>query len=230
MHAAGHENRPYLPTFRQVRGGLVEQWTSAGGRKTVGQATMPGMARSRTRLDPGLAKRLAAGVVRDQVEAVADAVAREAKDRAPDAKQWVTDGGEHVRPSHAEVKGTMVPENIPYQLTAMTYVRKGRTSNGNAANAGGGWKATEGVDLADRPRDPQLPLYQSVNCHCRSVAVPGVIAAATRAVATRVQGTRVTAGVETVFPRIGEAEFGTNGATGVHFLAVAASVVMARRR
>lgn len=187
---------------------------------------MPGMARTRARLDPGLAKRLAAGVVRDQVEAVADAVAREAKDRAPDAKQWVTDGGEHVRPSHAEANGTI----IPYQLTAMKYVRKGRTSSGDAANSTGGWKPTKGVDLADRPREPQLPLYQSINCNCRSVAVPGVIAAATRAVATRVQRTRVTAGVETVFPRIAEAEFGTNGTPGVHFLSLAASVVMAGRR
>jgi hypothetical protein len=33
-----HENRPYLPTFRQVRGDLVEQWTCLPLTRTITDA------------------------------------------------------------------------------------------------------------------------------------------------------------------------------------------------
>ncbi|MFI6900345.1 hypothetical protein ACIBKY_03735 [Nonomuraea sp. NPDC050394] len=86
------------------------------------------------------------------------------------------------------------------------------------------------VDLADRPRDPSLPLHQRINCECQSVIMPGVIAAATRALPTHVRGSKVKAVVEVVFPRIAEAEFGANDTPGLHFLSLAGSLVMARRR
>ncbi|MET8006167.1 hypothetical protein [Nonomuraea glycinis] len=184
------------------------------------------MARSRTRIHPGLAKRLAAGVVRDHVEAVTEAVAEEAKDRAPDAKTWTSDGSPDVRPSHREAHGQTVPENVPYRLDGMTYIRKGR----KGGNKAGGWKLLTDVDLADRPRDPQLPLHQRISCNCRSIPMPGVIAAATRVLPVQVRGTKVTSGVEVVFPRIAESEFGSNGNPGSHFLSLAGTFVMARRR
>ncbi|MCG5214816.1 P-loop NTPase family protein [Streptosporangium soli] len=77
-------------------------------------------------LSKGLVERLAAGPVRRKVEAVTVAAERETRDRAPDAKTWVTDGGENVRPAHAAVNGQTSPGNLSYKLPRMVYVRKGR--------------------------------------------------------------------------------------------------------
>ncbi|MGA4995965.1 hypothetical protein [Nonomuraea bangladeshensis] len=188
------------------------------------------MARSRARIAPGLAKRLAAGVIRDKVESITDAIAEETKDRAPDAKRWVTTNGPDARPSHRHADGQTIPATIPYRLPKMEYIRKGGDNRRTGAHGPGGWVTLTAVDLADRPRDPGLPIHQRINCDCRSVIVPGVIAAATRALPTRVRGSKVAAAVEVVFPRIGEAEFGTGDVRGSHFLALAGSAVMARRR
>ncbi|GAA4209360.1 hypothetical protein GCM10022252_75740 [Streptosporangium oxazolinicum] len=188
------------------------------------------MARTRVRLSPGLAERLAAGPVRREVGNLTDAISREAKDRAPAAKTWVTDGGENVRPSHAHADGQTIPENLSYQLPSMEYVRKGRDASGKAVNRVGGWKVTDGVDLARTPRDPTLPVEQRINCDCQSRTIPGALAAATRSTTTVVTGTRVHGGVECVFHRVGEAEFGSSQDSGTHFMAIAAAAVVARRR
>jgi hypothetical protein len=188
------------------------------------------MARTRARINPDLAKRLAAGVIRNKVERIAEAVAEEAKDRAPDAKRWQTTNGADARPSHRHADGQTIPANVPYQLPKMDYDRKGGDDARRRSTGAGGWVLLTTVDLADRPRDPSLPLHQRINCECQSVIVPGVIAAATRALPTRVRGSKVSAAVEVVFPRIGEAEFGANDTPGSHFLSLAGSLVMARRR
>ncbi|MEU6712943.1 hypothetical protein ABZ897_15795 [Nonomuraea sp. NPDC046802] len=188
------------------------------------------MGRTKTRIAPGLAKRLAAGVIRDEVERITDAVAKEAKDRAPDTKRWVTTNGPDARPSHRHANGQTIPATVPYQLPKMEYIRKAGDDNRQKAQGPGGWVLRTAVDLADRPRDPQLPIHQRINCGCQSVIVPGVIAAATRALPTRVRGSKVSATVEVVFPRIAEAEFGTNDTPGSHFLSLSGSLVMARRR
>ncbi|MEV0996874.1 hypothetical protein [Nonomuraea sp. NPDC050202] len=188
------------------------------------------MARSKARISPGLAKRLAAGVIRDKVERITEAVAEEAKDRAPDAKRWQTTNGAEARPSHRHADGQTIPATIPYQLPKMEYVGRASDDRGRAAAGAGRWVTSTAVDLADRPRDPSLPIHQRINCECQSVIVPGVIAAATRALPTRVRGSKVSAAVEVVFDRIAEAEFGTNDTPGSHFLSLAGSLVMARRR
>ncbi|MEU4231087.1 hypothetical protein AB0F17_42920 [Nonomuraea sp. NPDC026600] len=188
------------------------------------------MARTKARIYPGLAKRLAAGVIRDKVERITEAVAEEAKDRAPDAKRWQTTNGADARPSHRHADGQIIPASVPYQLPKMEYVRKGGDDRRRSGTGPGRWVTLAAVDLADRPRDPSLPLHQRIHCECQSVIVPGVIAAATRALPATVRGSKVSAMVEVVFPRIGEAEFGTNDTPGSHFLSLAGSLVMARRR
>ncbi|WP_433513740.1 hypothetical protein ACQP2T_61025 [Nonomuraea sp. CA-143628] len=187
------------------------------------------MARTRARIHPGLTKRLAAGVIRDKVERITEAVAEEAKDRAPDAKRWQATNGADARASHRHADGQTIPATVPYQLPKMEYVRKGGDNRRRGAGPGR-WVVVTAVDLADRPRDPSLPLHQRINCECQSIPVPGVIAAATRALPVHVRGSKVSAVVEVVFPRVGEAEFGTNDTPGSHFLSLAGSLVMARRR
>lgn len=186
------------------------------------------MARTRVRLTPGLAQRLAAGPIRRDVERFTDAVTREAKDRAPDAKTWETHEDEKVRPSHAHAHGQTIAENLSYELAAMEYIRKGRGPDGKAINEAGGWKTTDGVDLAREPRDPELPLHQRVECRCESIPAGPLLAEATRTLPTRVKGSRVEAGVECVFRRVGEAEFGNHRDDGAHFLGGAGEAVAAR--
>ncbi|TMR97312.1 hypothetical protein EJK15_18750 [Nonomuraea basaltis] len=122
------------------------------------------MARTRARINPGLAKRLAAGVIRDKVERITEAVAKEAKDRAPDAKGWQATNGADARPSHRHADGQTIPANVPYQLPKMDYVRKGRDDDRRNPQGAGAWVLLTAVDLADRPRDPSLPLHQRINC------------------------------------------------------------------
>lgn len=188
------------------------------------------MAPTRARLNPGLAKRLAAGPIRDKVESITDAIVREAKDRAPDAKTWITEADERVRPSHAHADGQTIAENLSYELPAMVYQRKGRGPDGKAINPEGGWQTTDGVDLASAPRDPELPLHQRVECRCESVPAGPLLAEATHALPTRIDGTRVEASVECTFHRVGEAEFGNQRDHGTHFLGGAGDAVAARYR
>lgn len=188
------------------------------------------MARNRVRLSLGIAERLAGGIVRREVESIADDVARAAKERAPDAKTWITHEDERVRPSHYHTHGQTIPENISYQLPSMTYIRKGRGPDGKAVNPLGGWTVTDGVDVARAPRDPSLPVEQRIHCRCESLTLPGALAAATHTTPTMVTGTYVAGGVECIFRRVGEAEFGSSHDKGTHFMTLAAAAVAARRR
>lgn len=155
---------------------------------------------------------------------------RETRERAPDAKAWLTAKDERVRPSHDHADGQTIPENLSYQLPSLTYIRKGRGPDGKAVNPAGGWKVASGVDLAREPRDPRLPIEQKTRCRCESAPLPGAVAAKTSTLPATVEGTRVTGGTEVVFRRIAESEFGSSDAAGLHFLARAAAAVVAARR
>jgi hypothetical protein len=56
------------------------------------------------------------------------------------------------------------------------------------------------------------------NCRCESVPMPGVIAASINKMPTLLQGTRVTGGIESRFPRAGESHEGTSEDTAVPFM------------
>ncbi|MEU4703380.1 hypothetical protein [Nonomuraea dietziae] len=169
------------------------------------------MGRTKIRIQPGLAKRLATTVIHDQIERITAEVEREAQDRAPDAKTWVSENTPTTRLSHRHAHGQTIPDNVPYRVGALDASQENSSS----------------VHLAARPRDPRLPLAERINCGCQSVTLPGAIAAMTRSTPTLVHGTRVTASVESVFDRIAESEFGSSGEPGAHFLSLAAATVVA---
>ncbi|MEV7011797.1 hypothetical protein [Streptosporangium sp. NPDC051022] len=177
-----------------------------------------------------MAARLAAGPIRRRVERVTDAAAAEVRDRAPDGKQWVTEPSEHPRHWHAEMDGASIPENVSYKVPRATYIPKGRGEDGKAVNPGGGWQSIPGWDFAARPRDPRLPDYQSVNCGCRSVPIPGALARATHTTPVVVRPGRVSSSVVCDYNRVVEAEFGSSADAGAHFMGLAAAVVAARYR
>ncbi|QSI49960.1 hypothetical protein [Thermobispora bispora] len=165
----------------------------------------------RTSIRGDLAARLAAGPVARHVHRVAEAIARQARQNAPPAKTWITAHDERVRPSHNAAHGQTIPANLPYRLPKTVYVRKGRGSDGRAINPGGGWKLAPGHDLADKPRDPRLPVHQRINCRCTSREVPGAVAAGITASEPDVTPTRVSATVTARFPRVGESELADHG-------------------
>ncbi|MFG1976997.1 hypothetical protein ACGFJC_47360 [Nonomuraea fuscirosea] len=162
---------------------------------------------ARVKLSRGLREKVAGTVVRRAVDDVADRAEREVRRHVPDAKQWQTSGDENVRPSHAETDGQNIPANVPYRVPKAVYVRKG--SGGE--NAAGGWKTVPGWDLADKPRDPGLPLHQRVNCQCESQGLPGAIAKTVTRTPVQVGRSRVSAKITVTYPRIAESEFSERG-------------------
>jgi hypothetical protein len=185
---------------------------------------------TRVELTPDLDRKMADLAAR-AVDQLTGQVQDAARKLAPDGKIWVTAHDERVRISHARADGQLIPDNLRYRLPAVYYVRKGRGPDGKAANPGGGWKAIEGrFDLARRPRDEALPVHQSVNCRCASVAVAGAIARSIHRTPVALAATRASAEVYTRFPRAAESEFGTSGDVGAHFMAGALREVAARLR
>lgn len=151
-----------------------------------------------------------------RVNRLAERVAEEARLRAPDGKRWVSVGDDRVRPSHRHTHGQLIPDNLRYRLPRIISV------------LGQADLVRPGYDLGRVPRDAELPAYQRDGCRCGSLPVPGAVARAISVRAAVVEGVRVRARVEVVFPRVAEAEFGTSGDVGARFLGVAVNVVAAR--
>lgn len=189
---------------------------------------MWGMARFESR--PDLDQIIAATVGRRAVDRMKGQVESGARRRAPDAKAWITARDERVRPSHADADGQTIPDNLRYQLKRMTYVRKGRDEHGKAINPAGGWKETDGYDLAHEPRDPRLPDEQKLNCRCESAPLPEAVARSIHATETVVESTKARAEVESYFNRVAESEFGTGEDHGLYFMTLAAREAAARLR
>lgn len=186
---------------------------------------------TRVELNRNLDQVVAARIARPAVDRLAGQVRDAAARLAPDGKIWVTAHDERVRYSHAETDAQLIPENLRYRLPAVTYVPKGRGPDGKAVNPGGGWKPLPGqVDLGRRPRDPDLPVHQAINCRCLSVSVPGAVGRTIRATPATVTASGALAEVFTRFPRAAEAEFGTGQDRGAHFMAGAVREVAARLR
>lgn len=158
---------------------------------------------ARVKIDRNLRDKVAAGVVRRAVDDVADRAEHEVRRHVPDAKEWQTSGGDNVRPSHEQAHGQNIPANIPYRLPKQVYVRKGD----DGENLAGGWKVVPGWDLADKPRDPDLPVHQRIECKCQSRRMPGVIAKAVTRTPVTVGRSRVSATIRVTYPRIAESEY-----------------------
>lgn len=159
-----------------------------------------------------------ARMVIPKVNQLAAEVAREGRDRAPDAKVWISRDDQRVRPAHHEAHGQTIPANLRYKLPRQMLVR------------GHGYRTTSGFDLGREPRDRALPPDQRDGCRCISVDIPGLIARKiheTPAVAT---ATRAQAQVEVRFLRIVESEHGTSQDDAARFLGGAVDAVAARLR
>lgn len=137
-----------------------------------------------------------------------------ARAAAPDAKVWVTVRDERVRHSHVETDGQMIPENLRYKVP--------KVNTGDDVN-----DVRAGFDLARQPRDTNLPIGNRINCRCESIPLPGAIAASVVQMPTVLQGTRVTGGIESRFPRVGESHEGTTGDSAVPFMRQAIQAVAA---
>jgi hypothetical protein len=164
-----------------------------------------------TRFEPArdLDVQVAAKLAFPFVDRLSDELLGPSKAYAPDAKVWVTVRDEKVRPTHIDTDGQTVPDNLRYKVPST----KGA-----------------GTDLARVPRDTALPLPNRINCRCESVPLPGVIAASINKLPTLLQGTRVSGGIESRFPRVGEAHEGTSEDTAVPFMTRAIQEVAAAHR
>lgn len=146
----------------------------------------------------GLDEMVALRFLRPTIDRAKGEVERLAQANAPHAKVWITMRDERVRHSHVETDGQIIPANLRYRLPKV--------------------EPGVGVDLARVPGDPNLPAAQRINCRCNSVAVPWAVARSIHATPTLVMGTRVSAQVETRFPRAAESEFGTESDEAAHFM------------
>src|SRR4051812_48045185 len=100
---------------------------------------------------------IARTVARRAVDRLKPDVESGAQRRSPEVHVWVTARDELVRPAHADADQQAIPGNLRFRLPRMIYVRKGRGPDGKAVNPAGGYRRTEGYDLARRPRDETLP-------------------------------------------------------------------------
>lgn len=152
------------------------------------------------------------------VNRLAEAVAREARDRAPSAKVWLSRDDDRVRPAHVAAHHQTIPENLRFQLPQQREVP--------------GQQQEEIVrgrfDLARKPRDPDLPEDQKRNCRCVSVTVRGLIARRISTTPATVVGAQVRAQVLARFTRIVECEHGTPQDPAARFLGGALDAVAAR--
>lgn len=169
-----------------------------------------------------LRRDLNAVVAKMAVEAVtrlAQAVADEGKDRAPDAKIWISRDDAKVRPAHVKAHHQTIPANLRFKLPKQRYERGVGTI-----------VVLDEFDLARKPRDPKLPADQSKNCRCLSVTMTALIARRITTTPAVVTGTQVRAQVSVRFLRIIESEHGTDQDKAARFLGGAVDAVAARLR
>jgi hypothetical protein len=179
---------------------------------------------------PGLEAEVAR-MIRPAVQDVVDQVEHAAKEKAPAAKVWVTRHDPRVRHSHEVTDGQLIPANLRYKVARVVYIRKGRSPHGKAVNLAGGWRIIEGeFELARRPLDPALSIENRIRCRCRSIPLPGLVAASIHAGPVMVAGARLSATIATEFPRAAESEFGTDEDQAARFFRGAIEQVAARYR
>lgn len=136
-------------------------------------------------LDALIARRYGQPKMRRVVQMLTDQV----KTNAPEARVWVTMRDERVRKSHMDTDSQVIPTNLKFILP----------------RPGGGH------DEAAKPRDPNLPADQRINCRCDDPALPDLIRDSIHATDVQVEGNVVRASVETKFRRAAESEAAKDG-------------------
>jgi hypothetical protein len=139
----------------------------------------------------GLDENVARGVLLPAVERVKRALRDEMRDRAPDGKVWMTARDERVRQTHVHADSQEIPANLRYVLEV----------------PGRGGQPTGEVELARRPRDPDLSIANAINCRCESVSVPDAVARQIHDHPAVLAGTRVRATVTCDYHRVVESEY-----------------------
>lgn len=166
---------------------------------------LPGRFEPKPGLDLVIARRFGVPALHRAVDMLHDA----AQSNAPDTRTWVTMRDERVRPSHFEADGQTIPANLRFILDKPDGV---------------------GTELARAPRDPALSAANAANCRCDATTLPHPLRESIHKTDVRQEGTRVTGGVETKFPRAAESEFGTGQDQAAHFMTNAVREVAARLR
>ena len=152
------------------------------------------------------------------VNRLADAIAQQARERAPATKTWISREDGRVRPAHAKAHEQTIPENLRFKLPKQRKGGQGKTL------------LLSGFDLARTPRDPALPEDQKVRCRCVSITTQGIIARRILTTPAITVGSQVRAQVWVRFNRIVESEHGTDKDAPSRFLGGAVDAVAARLR
>jgi len=157
-------------------------------------------------LDSQIASRVLAPVVRRALNNVVEGAQR----HAPPVGVWITARDERVRHTHIATDSQAVPANLRFQLPQIS---------------------GDGYDLARAPRDPDLPIGQSINCRCMVGTLPRLLADSIQAGPVQVTGPRVRGEAFTRFPRAAESEFGnTTGDEAARFMGRGLQEAAARMR
>ncbi|MFK0290739.1 hypothetical protein ACIQU6_09705 [Streptomyces sp. NPDC090442] len=171
-------------------------------------------------LNPAL-ETLLARMVTPDIQRIARQVEAEAKRLAPPTKRWVTVADDNVRPTHMQVQGQLVPDNLRFTINSMDWDRKHRGIGPNT--------------YMRQPRDESSRAVANLkNCRCTTAIDPHGIARNINTSQPNLTGKQVTVTVTAHGPMVVEAEVGTVypgnlAAEGAHFMARAAAVVAARR-
>lgn len=147
---------------------------------------------------------------RPAIARVLDMLTDEAKSRAPACRVWVTMRDPLVRAAHVEADAQIIPDNLRFILPK---------ADGSA-----------GHDLARKPRDPNLPIANRINCRCSDPTLQNPLRDSIHATDVDVAGNRVSGSVQTRFPRAAESEFGTTEDDAAKFMQGALDEVAMRLR
>lgn len=162
---------------------------------------------SHVELNPDLDTQIATRFGVPAIQRVLDMLEDAARGNAPEVKTWVTMGDERVRDSHREADAQAVPANLRFILENPVTGKR---------------------SLCDHPRDPNLPVEESINCRCTDVLLPHLLAQSIHKGEVTVVGNVVSGEVGTRFPRAAESEFGTDQDEAAHYMTNALREVAAQ--
>jgi hypothetical protein len=163
-----------------------------------------------------------ARLITPAVDAIAARVEAVAKDYAPPTQEWITMLDERVRPTHVEVHGQTVPNNLRFILTSMEWDRLHR--------------GLGEYTYMRKPRDESSRAVANIKqCRCRAIVHDDGVAKLISRRAPVVEPGKVTVTVVAEGDWVVPAEFGTIYpgdlvAPGARYMGRAAATVAAELR